>query len=464
MSASLRPLALAAAAASLAGPLAAQARPAPGGGCRMEVTNLDREGSRVQVLDGVINYFAGGNVRIRCVNQPVFMWSDSVASYQGRVVQFVGSVRYRDETTEMTADFGTYFRDNDKWEARGNVVLTNRKDGSILQGPMLDYYRAIPGQRDTTELYADSRPTMTLRRRDSLGRPDEPYVVVGQWVRQKGDDRTWAVGRVTIDRSDFRGRGDSLFLDTGAGSRGVLAGRATLERTATDSFLLRGSRIDFTLDDRELTFVVARDTAHLSTPDLTLDGDAIALDIAQRKVEQTLAWGSRIRPVAKATDYEARGDSLAFDTPGQQLREIRAFRNGWLGTGSPADSTEDRDWVAGDTVVAHFVARDSAGTSRAALQRLEAAGDARAYYRLRQTGQARASLTYTRARRITVTMRVQDALPIAVDSVFALGVEDGVHLQPVAIRPDTTRADTTGTDTTAVRRPPGPARPESRRR
>jgi hypothetical protein len=104
--------------------------------CLLELERpLLREGTRIEVTPGVVNFFGGGDARFRCRNQNVRMRSDSVASYQGTVVQFVGNVRYADSTIEMTADFGTYFRENEKWEARGNVILTNLKDGSTLKGP-----------------------------------------------------------------------------------------------------------------------------------------------------------------------------------------------------------------------------------------------------------------------------------------------------------------------------------------
>jgi hypothetical protein len=399
------------------------------------IENVDREGARIEVSPGVVNYFAGGNVRFRCANIPVRIASDSVASYQATVVQFVGRVRYRDTTVDMTADFGTYFKDAEKWEARGNVVLRNLRDNSSLRGPSLDYFRIARGLRDTSEMYADQRPTITLPVRDTTGAVADPYTVVGDRVRLRGSDRMWAGGRVTIDRSDFRGRGDSLQMDTGTGSNGALVGAAVVRRVAADSFELKGSRIDLLLDRRQLTYVTARDSAKLTGSDLLLDGDAIGLDINQRDVEQTVAWGTVIRPVALSADYEVRGDSLAFDTPKRELREIRAFRNAWIG--AKPDAAGDRDWVAGDSVVASFTQRDSAGAGRPALQRLEARGNGRALYRFQQAGQAKPSLSYTKASLIVVTMRVSHD-SVQVDSVFARGNVEGLHLQPGVVRVDST--------------------------
>jgi hypothetical protein len=345
------------------------------------------------------------------------------------------------------------------------VVLTNLQDGSTLKGPSLDYYRAVQGLKDTAEMYADQRPTITMPVKDTVtGEVTEPYVIVGDRVRTRGNDRVYSGGRVTIDRSDFKGRADSLFLDSGKGSNGALIGAASLRRIASDSFDLAGKRIDLELDQRELSYVTARDSARLNSGDLRLVGDAIGLDVNTRQVEQTLAWGKDVRPYALSADYEIRGDSLAFDTPEQQLKEIRAFGDAWVGA-KPDSGTGDRDWIAGQKVVAAFVQRDSAGKPRPALSSVLATGQARALYRLRQAGEARASITYNKADSIKITMRVTpDSISVA--DVTALGNVEGIHLQPAPVRakPDSLKADSTKADTTrtpglsVVRRPTSVAR------
>lgn len=439
----------------LLAPAAAGAQGAPDGTqrCRLVLLGAEREGVSIEVAPGVTNYHVGGNVRFRCQGLEIYMRSDSVASYQGSMVQFIGNVRYRDTTVELTARHGTYLRDLEKWEARENVVYRNREDGTTLRGPSLDYFRAVEGLRSASEMFADRRPTITVAVRDTVtGTDEEPYVIVGDRVRTIGNDRTYAAGQVTIDRSDFRGRADSLFLDQGPAGEGALIGRALMRREAEDSFRLTGARIDLALEERKLTYVTARDSARLVSDDLTLDGDVIGLDVEGDEVDQTLAWGTTVKPVALSEDFEVRGDSLAFDTPGGALREVRAFGEAWVGA-RPDSATGERDWIAGDTVVASFVQRDSAGTERTAVERIEATGTARALYRLQQSGQEGVSLSYSRADRIVIRMRVT-ADSVAVDSVIATGNVDGLHLQPVPARPaaDTTRAG----GATALRpRPPG---------
>ena len=108
--------------------------------------------------------------------------------------------------------------------------------------------------------------------------------------------------------------------------------------------------------------------------------------------------------------------------------------------------------IAGDTVVAGFVDRDSAGKSRPTLQNVVATGDARALYRLRQAGDPKASITYNKAKEIRITMRVTpDSVGVA--DVTAIGDVEGIHLQPAPAKakPDSLKADSTKTDTTRTR-------------
>jgi hypothetical protein len=257
----------------------------------------------------------------------------------------------------------------------------------------------------------------------------------------KGNDRTWAGGSVAIDRSDFSARGDSLFLDSGGGNEGRLLGTPVMKGLGRDSFELHGRRIDLTLERQEITYVKAIGDGHAISRDVDLVADTIGLDLEQQKLVQTVAWGDSLKPRALTADYEIRGDSLAFDTPGQRVREIRAFTRGWIG-GKQDSVSADRDWISGDTVVASFAQSDSAGTSRTVLRQLAASGNARSFYRIieRKTNEARPSINYSRGDRITVRMKTSG--PSGVDRVKIDGHVDGVHLKPVPPGADTTSAVT----------------------
>lgn len=408
--------------------------------CLMQIDNVDRQGVTVNVSPGVSNYFAGGNVRMSCRGQNVHIWTDSVASYQGSVVQFIGNFRYEDDEARVTSNFGTYYRDDERWEARQNVVYINRRDSSQLRGPMVDYRRKIRGTRELEEAYADQRPTLTLAGKDSTGR-NEPYQIVADRLRTRGQDLMWAGGTVTIDRSDLRGRGDSLELDTGKAGAGALMGHASIQRAAEDSFALAGKRIDLALAKKELTAVTGRDSATLRSRDLDLTADAIRLKLESRKVVQTLAWGKTPRPQALADDYQVKGDSIAVDTPAETLKELRAFGAAWVGL-KPDSAQGERDWLSGERIVAAFEPPvSSLGKKRTVLRTIEAKEKAGAFYRIASTNPAdkRPSINYSRADRILLTMQQGSGDSLKVQRVDMAGHVDGIQVTPDLAKADTTR-------------------------
>jgi hypothetical protein len=395
--------------------------------CVFQIDNVERQGSVVETQGGT-NYFAGGNVRLSCRGLQVTMQSDSVAAYGGNVVRFIGNVKYRDSTLTMDAHQGTYFKNGEKWEARGRVSTNNLRTGSKLTGPALDYFRVVKGVRDTLEMYATGRPRIEYTSSEPGAPPGEPYIIVADRVRMKGSDRIWAAGKVTIDRSDFAARGDSLRLDTGKGSDGTLVGGNPLMRgLGKDSFSITGRRLDLRLNGRELTYVVAKGKGHAISKEWDLIADTIGLDIQNRRLEQTLAWGDSVRPNATSPTYAMRADSLALDTPGQQLKEVRGFGKAWLG-GAVDARTKQRDWMRGDTVVAQFVQRDSAGTRRAALSRIIARKAAQSFHLdPNPKYPERPSINYARGDVIVMTMK--QGLRSGVDRVEVSGQVDGVQLE-----------------------------------
>jgi hypothetical protein len=417
--------------------------------CIFQIDNVDRQGAVNETPTGT-NYFAGGNVRLRCRGMQISMQSDSVAAYGGSTVQFIGHVQYRDSTLSMDADFGTYYKNGERWEARGNVDTKNLTTGSTLTGPALDYLRVVNGVRDTLEMYATGRPKIRYFETDSGGgKKVEPYLIVADRVRFKGNDRIWAGGKVTIDRSDFAARSDSMRLDTGKGSDGTLiGGEPILRGLGTDSFSLRGRRIDLALTERELSKIVARGQGHAINRDWDLTADTIVVDLKNRKLETTLAWGKTTRPYAVSTTYAMRADSLALDSPGQVLREVRGYGKAWLG-GTVDSATKDRDWMRGDTVVASFTPSDSAGRKRSVLSRIDARAGAQSYH-LEKNPKAprRPSINYARGDAITVTMKAPAAgVTSGVDRVDIRGKVDGIQLEAsgdsTAVPADTTNAKAT---------------------
>ncbi len=390
--------------------------------------------SRRELRPGQIRYYGGGGVKWSCLrpiargdSALVFTGaSDSAAQYVdlGRA-DFVGSARFRDSTIELTADRASYFLRDDRLEANGNVRLVNLETGSVLTGPNLTYWRAAPGVRDTSELYASRRPRVEYRSGEGIA--EEPYIIRGERVWLKGNELAYAAGAVTIDRSDFAAKGDSTQLDVGVGE-GIIIGQAEAGGIDTVSYNLRGRRIAFRLADDELEWVQAQGMADATSAEWRIVGDTIEFSVANDMIQQGQIWGDSITPRAMSEQYTITADSMAVDTPDQLLTEVRGF-----GTGratSKADSlTNEADWMAGDTLVVRFDSTESGGRS---ISELIAAGHAQAFYRIPDEADSTAApaINYSRGLRIIAKFTEE-----AIERVDVIGEADGVYLEAIKRRP-----------------------------
>ncbi len=414
--------------------------------CKVVIDSVGNYGRQIEEAGGTLNFFAGGGVRAHCQGTESKLAADSVAYYAAlHRFDLVGNVRLRDATLALDATNASYFLHQERLEAHRNVVAVNQRTGSVLRGPNLTYLRATTGVRDTTEVYATSRPTIDFRAEGDTG---EPYVVVGDRVRMRGDDRMWAGGRVTVDRHDMSAHADSMTLDQTAGW-GALVGRPWVEGKSDRPYTLRGRRIELALAQHEVRQVLALGSGEATGSEWRLTADTIQLGVEDRKLQQTLAWGDSSRPRAVSRTHTVEGDSLALDTPGEVLRELRAFGHA-LSTSRPDTVAEpaELDWMTGDTLVARFTAvPDSTGRSRSELSQLDARGSARSLTHLAQERgrPGGPSINYSRGTSIAVTLRGDQ-----VDRVVVGGHADGVHLEPLPPPP----ADSSGAaDSTAARAP-----------
>jgi len=387
---------------------------------------------------GDTNRYAGGGVLAHCEGTGSTLSSDSVAMYgRQRRIDFIGHVVIRDTAMALDANFASYYLRDERLEARKDVVARNRRSGSVLRGPHLDYYRAARGVRDTVEMFANSRPTVEYRQAADSG---EPYLIVGDRIRFKGDDRVWAGGKVTVDRSDFASRSDSLLLDETRGI-GVLVGHPRVEGKGGKTYTLVGTRIELGLEEREIRLVKALGEGMATGDDWTLTADTIHLLVADRKLQQAFAWvgeGSKARAHAVSSLYTIDADSIAIDTPAEVLTESRAFGRA-LSQAKRDSSTAaaDIDWIAGDSLTARFVQeKDSTGREHSRLQQIVARGAARAltHHIDERDSTAAKSINYSRGQRIAVLLR-----GAKIDRVTVAGKADGVHLEPrPPAPPDTT--------------------------
>ncbi len=397
----------------------------------------------------------GGGVLAHCVGTGTTIAADSFAHYAalGRL-DLIGSVQIRDTGFALDARLARYYLRDERLEAHNNVVAVNRLTGSVLRGPNLNYWRAVPGVRDTVMMYATQRPTVEYRQQapgDST--QAEPYIIVSDRLRLKGDDRVWAGGKVTIDRSDFAARSDSMMMDQTRGFGVLVGGTPSVEgrgRTATGAatknYTLVGVRIELALAGRDIRAIKAMRSAQATGADWILTADTIDLRIADKQLQQTFAWGDSLRPHAISTLYTIQSDSLAIDSPGEVLTESRAFGDAF--STAKRDSTtsaNETDWITGDSLTIRFAQEQDSITkaTRSRLRELVSRGSARALTHhppdTRDTVQAKLgpSINYSRGNRITVAM-----LRDRIERVVVAGKADGVHLEPrppLPVPADTTK-------------------------
>ncbi len=431
---------------------------AQGGGrpCQVAIDNMPRG---AQILNGAdTNYYGAGGVRAHCLGTATTIAADSFAHYGAfRRMDLVGHVAIRDTGLALDANFVSYFLRDERLEAHNNVVAVNRRTGTVLRGPNLNYWRAAQGVRDTVAMYATQRPTVEYRQNPPTdSAPQEPYIIVADRMRFKGDDRVWGGGKVTIDRSDFAARADSMMMDQTLGV-GVLVGNPSVEGKGREptgqtvkGYTLVGTRIELGLEQRDVRQVKALGNGKATGADWTLTADTIDLHVTNRMLQQTFAWGDSLRPHAISTLYTIQADSMAIDSPDEMLKESRSFGKAFsTAKRDSAATAAESDWITGDTLTARFVqALDSTATpprARTRLRQIVSIGSARAlthHPEKNDTTHAQPAINYSRGHQIDVTM-----LPDRIDRVIVAGTADGVHLEPrpavVADSVKRAQADTT---------------------
>jgi len=420
--------------------------------CTIVIDSVGRQAQQVEVRVGETNVFAGGGVLAHCQGTGSTLAADSVAWFAGlKRFDMIGQknlVHIRDTAITLDAVTAAYFLRQERLEAHKNVVAVNRNSGSVLRGPNLTYYRALKGVRDTLEMYASGRPTIDYR-----GTADsaEPYVIVADRVRFKGNDRIWGGGAVTIDRSDFAARGDSMQLDQVAGF-GLLLGKPRVEGKGAESYTLTGTRIELGLRGHDIRLVKALGDGVATGADWRLTADTIHLHIDRKKLQLAFAWGPKDSVHARAVSSSTtiRADSLALDVPDQVLTEVRAF--GHAHSTMKRDSTARRDstpdWITGDSLTAHWAppadpAGGGARQPKSTLHRVVSRGSARAFTRQYNQRDSLPSLNYSRGAMIDISLAGG-----RIERVTVTGRADGVQLEPLPpAPPDTTKkkapADTT---------------------
>jgi hypothetical protein len=334
-----------------------------------------------------------------------------------------------------------------------------------MSGPTAEYLRAVAPIRATSRLTATGRPTLRVvdrggdrgstRTTPAAGRPagqgarpapttppkaataaparNDTATITANTIIDEADSLVYASGQVQIVRTDVTATSDSATFDQGT-ELARLIRNASIRGTQGRKFTLTGRAVDLFSRERDLTRVLAKDSARIVSEDLDLRSDTVDMRLNDGRVERAFAWGPS-RATAKSPDRDVIADSIDAVLPEQRIRELRAVRRA-VARSLPDTAkvhTTERDVLTGDTILAHFdsVAARRDTTKTPPPRQIVAAGNATALYHLeasqsrQQSGPPRPALNYVRGRLITVDFDTGQVQTVTVtDSAY------GVYLEP----------------------------------
>ena len=355
--------------------------------CDLEFpTGTNTQARQVEVATGSYVVYLGRGVRAYCIGQGNNLTADSAEYYQsqGRLY-LVGNVRYAEPRATVTSNTMTYYQADNHLHAEGNVVAV-MSNGSVLRGPSADFYRSTP-TRPLQRLFAPGRPNVTLVQKDTTGRgrPPDTAHIVANTITMDGDSLVYASGRVQITRPDLQATGDSAFLDSGTDFARLMR-EPQVQGKGQRQFTLTGEVIDVFSRNRQVERVVATPKGHALSQDLELVADSIDLRVQANQLQRAVAWG-KTRARAVSPDREILADSIDAIMPQQRIREVRAVRSAYAESNPDSGiiSTQ-RDWMRGDTIVAHFDSIAPGDTaSKPKIREIVADGHARSFYQMKSS-------------------------------------------------------------------------------
>ncbi|MEP6549986.1 MAG: hypothetical protein ABJB95_02320 [Gemmatimonadales bacterium] len=402
--------------------------------CDLDYSNKNGPINILVDASGKHTTFLSGGVIAHCIGQGNTLTADSAEYYEGQGRLFlVGNVHYTEPRATVTSRTMTYYQNDDHLHAEGNVVAV-MSNGSTLRGPAADYFRSTP-QRTIARMFAPGRPTVTLVQKDTTGRgrpPDSTFVVADQ-ITMQGDSLVYAGGQVRITRPDLLASGDSAFMDSGRDFARLMR-QPSVKGQGTRAFTLTGGVIDVYSHNRLVERVVSTPKGHALSQDLELVADSIDLRMHNNQLVRAIAWG-KSRAVAVSPDRTIRADSIDAVMPGQRVREVRALRNAYAESNpdSGVVSTK-RDWMSGDTIVAHFDSLAGPDTSsKPRIREIVSTGNARSFYQMKNSKApaGEPSVNYVRGGIIDILFEDRK-----VATVTVRGQATGVMAEPAGPAPE----------------------------
>ena len=338
---------------------------------------------------------------------------------------------------------------------------------------------------------------------DSIRPP--PYDITARRFMIDGRRFFRAAGQVVVERDSLTAVGDSLDFDQDVGTM-FIVGDARVEQQGFEltadavevkpttglseeilarrnaelvgsEMVMKAPAIRMFLDEGEVNRLVAisalppieqeaLDTTGLSAGDAerarALAAAAVA-DSAEAQQEDSVP-----QPSAFADEFHLTADSIDVLSPARALELVTAVGSARAEAAEydAPGATElpeiaSRDWMEGDTILAHFVAADSGaagpppGGGRSRLETLTAVGEARSLYRMTASdttdteADGRLALHLVEGKQIRVHMRGREVVKMEVE-----GQTVGYHLEPSPPDSADVAADSAAAEPDSVTTPP----------
>jgi len=383
------------------------------------------------------------------------------------MIEFIGRVRYTDEENVLTAGYVRYMEADRQAIAMGDVVLTDRATGSVIEGPVMNYYQASASREESLIQIASGRPhaiLVSVAKTDSTRR--DTTVVDSDRMDITGRSRFEGWGSVELTRSDMVGIGEEALYDREEGTLRLIREA----RLTSDDYVLAGDTVTgLTNEFDEIEELTALGMGRLDGRDVNVGAPRIRIFFVAGEVNRLVAVGlppatgpeseslageeprldPRTQAVATSTDFQLMADSIDVLAPGQVLQQVisvgraRGERLGDDLADANVPTIAARDWMKGDTVIAIFVespdevaeAPDVAPDSAARnvqVERVIAVGigeRATSSYRVKddENADAESGINYMLARRITIHMKAGNVAAVEAD-----GEVQGMYLQPAS--------------------------------
>lgn len=324
------------------------------------------------------------------IHDPFFVTCDDGAELRansGRLNQttrelyLLGNVFFQDTLQTLTSNEATYDANTGRLWARGDVVYVNRKEGSTLTGPELEYLR-VTEDRPVARMNAIQRPTLSIAPAEGSANP-QALEVIADRIEIVGQEEMSAYGAVDIRRDDLIAKAGQAFYDSATEELQLRVG-AFVE---SGEFELEGDAIDVRLAEGAIQYLNARTGAALRGEDLEVTGGNLMLFFENDLLQSVVAVappGEGERATATSRTFRLQADSLHAMLTDQRLDEVHAIGSAFgetidtLAAGptivaqagdsvlaevaDSADAMPDvlaSDWIRGDTIIGYFVAADN---------------------------------------------------------------------------------------------------------